>query len=176
MLLLCVQLLWQIKGVSSYTHRGKKQEQIVSYVRARRRSSHGKTATVSTSAAIVTARLVAFVSGAGIADLAPFSRSSQPPFPGWQDFTLCLHQATPRRQVVINSRRNNRTAEGTSKMANTETARRLFQANDCLFFDAAKNAKNVRNAPTPLFFFIIFATFAIEGKRMERGIGLDESF
>lgn len=95
---------------------------------------------------------------------------------GMAGFHALFTPSHPRRQVVINSRRNNRTAEGTSKMANTETARRLFQANDCLFFDAAKNAKNVRNAPTPLFFFIIFATFAIEGKRMERGIGLDESF
>lgn len=61
---------------------------------------------------------------------------------GMAGFHALFTPSHPRRQVVINSRRNNRTAEGTSKMANTETARRLFQANDCLFFDAVKKREN----------------------------------
>lgn len=93
-----VQLLQRIKAVL-YIIKARSRQQIVSsYLRAHPcnvEDRRGKTATVSTSAAIVTARLVAFVPGAGIADLASFSRSSQPPFPGWQDFTLCLpHRAT----------------------------------------------------------------------------------
>lgn len=83
---------------------------------------------------------------------------------GMAGFHALFTPSHPRRQVVINSRRNNRTAEGTSKMANTETARRLFQANDCLFFDVVKNAKIAfrcsKCANTVVFFFlIIFATF-----------------
>lgn len=76
---------------------------------------------------------------------------------GMAGFHALFTPSHPRRQVVINSRRNNRTAEGTSKMANTETARRLFRANDCLFFDAVKNAKiafrRSKCANTVVFFF-----------------------
>lgn len=48
------------------------------------------------------------------------------------------HNYHPRQQVVINSRRNNRIAEGTTEMANVEATGTLFQANDCLFFDSVK--------------------------------------
>lgn len=82
---------------------------------------------------------------------------------GMAGFHALFTPSHPRRQVVINSRRNNRTAEGTSKMANTETARRLFQANDCLFFDAVKNAKiafrRSKCANTVVFFFNYICDF-----------------
>ena len=121
----------------------------------------GKTANVSTSAAIVAARLAPFVSRHETAECGLGARGAarrflvwgQPPFARnarASRFVCTQPQPAPRQQVVINSRRNNRlaTAEGTTRAAKQRATapglvavasisprkHRLFRANDCLLF------------------------------------------